>query len=83
VLTADSGTIGAARNRGVARATGDVIVFIDADVLLTPAWADRFPDVVEQLEREPRMITGSICSVPSRPSWIERYWFAPRSGRHS
>jgi hypothetical protein len=78
-----SGTIGALRNRGVDGASGQILVFLDADVRVTTDWSRRLPEVIESLERQPMRITGSICDVPRDAAWIERYWFAPRKGRNS
>ena len=78
VLRVAAPTIGALRNRGVAASRGSVLLFLDADVVLTDAWAERFPQTLRALLNSPRQLTGAMCTVPSRPSWIERVWFAPR-----
>jgi glycosyltransferase involved in cell wall biosynthesis len=64
------------RNFGRRHASGRVLVFLDADVSLTPRWRERIGDVLGQLEDCP-VLTGSWCGVSAHPSWIERYWFEP------
>ena len=70
-------TIGGLRNYGVSNTTGDIIVFLDADVYLRDGWGDEFEQTLILLDKSPTSITGSMCSVRSNPSWIEKYWFKP------
>ncbi len=72
-----SGTVAAVRNSGAAAARGRVLIFMDADVFPTAAWAERLPAVVAQVAQDPALLTGSWVSVPERPSLIEKYWFQP------
>jgi glycosyltransferase involved in cell wall biosynthesis len=83
VIHQAGGTIGSMRNRGVAAAVGDIVVFLDADVVITPEWAGRLPVSLERLREEPRTLTGFQCSVPDDSSWLERSWFAPREAKSS
>lgn len=75
------GTIGALRNAGVQRTTGDVIIFLDADVRITPEWTRNLPDALNLIHERSKTVTGSMCGVSGRPGWIERYWFQPRLQR--
>lgn len=77
VLHREVGTVAALRNAGAARTSGAVLVFLDADVLLTPAWRAHIDAVVDDLSRTPNLVTGSRCGVSAEPSWIERAWFRP------
>lgn len=77
VLLHPRGTIASLRNLGVKYATGDILVFIDADVLLTVNWCKRFREVAPLLGSGKRVLTGSWVSVPVNANWIERNWFKP------
>ncbi len=77
VLMHSSGTIASLRNLGVRQATGEILVFIDADVLLTTKWKSRFREVALLLVSGKRILTGSWVSVSINASWIERNWFKP------
>lgn len=70
------GTVAAIRNEGARHATGSVLVFLDADVFVTKAWAARIPGVIQEARRR-RIVTGSWVAVPARSSWIETHWFSP------
>jgi glycosyltransferase involved in cell wall biosynthesis len=77
VLSHPQGTIAGLRNNGANYATGDILVFVDADVLLTVKWANRFKEVAPMLLSGKRVLTGSWVSVPENSTWIERNWFKP------
>lgn len=83
VFNKPEGTIGALRNYGVMHSKGEVLVFIDADVLLTTEWQVNIGRVVELICSGERIITGSWYSVPDNTEWIEIYWFMPLQKRHS
>lgn len=76
VVVRRGGTIASQRNLGVQHARGDILIFIDADVSLTPEWAAEFPDALDALRSDPSLITGSHCAPPRDGTWIERHWFA-------
>jgi cellulose synthase/poly-beta-1,6-N-acetylglucosamine synthase-like glycosyltransferase len=81
VIQKTDGTIGGLRNFGVGLARGAILIFLDADVVLTDEWAARIPDALASVRSEPRMMTGAWCSVPADASWLERWWFAPQIGK--
>lgn len=74
-LLQEGGTIAAARNRGALESSGRVLIFIDADVLLTPAWGERIGSALSMVLSDPMVVLGSWYGVSLNPSWIERYWF--------
>jgi glycosyltransferase involved in cell wall biosynthesis len=81
LLLQTRGTVAAVRNTGVRRARGEVLVFLDGDVMLTSAWRDRFTATCARLRADPRCVTGSTVRVPEHPTWIEKQWFARQQQR--
>ena len=61
-----------ARNRGVAEATGDVVFFIDADVLVQP---DTFETGINVLRADPKIaaVFGSYDDQPGHGAFISQY----------
>ncbi len=82
VLKNTEGTIAALRNAGARIAKGEILVFLDADVLLTEAWGAELERTIPHLDRYPMTITGSICGVQDAPGWIEKYWFSPITSKN-
>lgn len=83
VIERKGGTIGRLRNEGVSESSGEILVFLDADVTVSSAWARRFETIVRTLSNERRQLTGAMCVIPEDASWIERHWFAERRGTRS
>ncbi|MBI5236643.1 MAG: glycosyltransferase [Deltaproteobacteria bacterium] len=76
VIEDAAGTIAAVRNKGASFAQGRILVFMDADVLLTPRWQEGIDRTIKALDADPMLITGSRCGAPEDGTWIVRYWFA-------
>ncbi len=77
VISQKGGTVASLRNKGAGLANNDILIFLDADVLLTPEWRDRFTaDLCSKIKND-RLITGSWVEIGSNPSWIEKHWFKP------
>lgn len=74
------GTIAAVRNRGVAEAKEDVLVFIDSDVRVTGKWHEKIPSVINTVEANPLMITGYRYQSPGNESFLNKYWYSRLSG---
>lgn len=72
-----SKSIGGLRNLGAGEARGKYLVFLDADVVLRPSWEREFLRVLDELERDGRVITGSRYGVRDHAGWIEKHWFSP------
>lgn len=83
LVSLPEGTIAAVRNEGVKHASGNVFVFIDADVLLTEQWQSNISSVVESLLKSPDTITGSRCETPDQSNWLNRYWFSQLAGTNA
>jgi glycosyltransferase involved in cell wall biosynthesis len=77
LLSHVDGSISSLRNFGVMNASGHVLVFIDADVLLTSNWTKRFRKVAPLLVEGRPTLTGSWVKVPNNARWIENNWFKP------
>ena len=62
----------AARNRAAARASGDMLVFVDADVIAAP---DSLSGLCGVLEREPDVAAafGAYDLTPSQPNFMSQY----------
>ena len=77
VLVHPEGTIAGLRNFGVGYSTGVILVFLDADILLTEEWGLHIGKVISSLSAGERVLTGSWYSIPDNPNWIEKFWFKP------
>jgi len=72
-------TISSMRNRGTLEAKSDIFVFLDADVYLGKEWGGRIGQVMEKLQGQPQIVTGSLYGISEENNWIEKVWFAPRT----
>ena len=75
VVTKKGGAIASVRNSGVTKSLGEVLVFLDSDVTLTKEWFQHIGEVINELQKNPYMVSGSHCSPPDNSNWIEHYWF--------
>lgn len=67
-----------ARNAGVKACDSDLLVFLDADIIVTDAWAQEIQQLSSNSEFvEGLCLTGDSYQMSLRPSWIESYWFEP------
>ncbi len=71
VLEMPSARIGALRNAGAETATGEFLVFLDADCLLTPLWLECASTV---LEGHPATVAGAYYAMPPDAGWPARIW---------
>jgi glycosyltransferase involved in cell wall biosynthesis len=76
VLSCPIGTIAAVRNCGVQASSGNILVFIDADVKLTQHWKDNIDEVIDTIDVNPLLITGSRCSPPENNNILNSHWFS-------
>lgn len=77
VLIDDKATVGGLRNRAAQKAKGRVLIFLDADIMLTEAWGEHINDVYLGLIDDVWQVTGSRCGISGDGGWIERFWFRP------
>jgi GT2 family glycosyltransferase len=67
-----NGGVGPARNRGVRVTSGDVIVFVDADVVVAPG---SVAGLVRELATRPEIaaVFGSYDATPRAPGFVSQY----------
>ena len=70
-LSVNSGPA-AARNRGASLARGDILFFVDADVVLRPRMVDRVKKLLTD-HREFSAVFGSYDASPRQENWISQY----------
>ena len=83
VILSHRGKVGEGRNLGAMWARAGLLLFIDADIVLTEMWGRRVRDRWRGwIGGESDALWGSWCAVPEDATWIERFWFEPmRYGR--
>ena len=77
VVHQSGGTIASLRNLLVRSASGNIVVFIDADVRLTAGWRENIGSALKLLSKSPLTIIGSPCYPPDNKSFLNKYWFYP------
>lgn len=83
ILEDPNKTIAGLRNLGVKHSTGSILIFLDADVIITEAWGQNISQTILEITENRRVITGSRYGVRNNPSWIERCWFKPMTQEHA
>ncbi len=68
-------TIASARNFGARDAKGDVLIFVDSDILLTKDWSRNILKVITSLLRDKLLVTGSRVLPVDNISFLNKYWF--------
>lgn len=69
-------TIAGLRNAGVEISSGDILIFIDADVTVTKEWGDYLKThTIKALLLAPMQGTGSRCLAPKDGKWLNKHWF--------
>jgi glycosyltransferase involved in cell wall biosynthesis len=75
VVLPDKQTISAVRNGGVTEASGEILVFIDADCTVAPDWLNC---AEKYFKRHDVACFGSSPVIPEKSTWVERTWFLVR-----
>jgi len=77
VIQQMEGTIASLRNRGVNESSGNIFIFIDADVTVTEAWGQELKHkVITNLIKNPIQVTGSRCLPPDDGKPLNTHWFS-------
>ena len=78
VIFCDGLTVGAARNRATEETDGEVLVFLDADMLLLEGWWPALQRLLYELHEDSRRVVGGSVAAPPNAGWIGRAWFPNR-----
>jgi glycosyltransferase involved in cell wall biosynthesis len=70
----------AARNIGAMNAAGDLIAFIDADIILDPEWLKK---AVAHFNDPEVAAVGNFPGIADDADWIEKVWFFHIKSKHS
>jgi glycosyltransferase involved in cell wall biosynthesis len=77
VFSQTEGTIASLRNRGVKESSGDILIFVDADVTVTEAWSKELVNTsIPELIKTPKLVTGSRCLPPDNGKLLNTHWFS-------
>ena len=82
VIESDASCVAELRNLGAARASGEILAFVDADHEISAAWVRA---AVETLRAPDVAITGALCHAPVDGTWVQRAYGLLRGiprGRH-
>lgn len=77
LLRVSGGSVSSVRNRGVARASGEYLSFIDSDCVVPEQYLST---AVHVLAETGAVATGSMVALPERPHWIEDAWISSLTG---
>ncbi len=70
--------VSALRNRGAARAHGDYLAFVDADVELAPCWLQ---SALRAFQDQEVVASGCFPRVPHAATWVQKTWDIHQRGR--
>lgn len=67
------------RNYGAKKSRGEWLAFVDADVEVDHHWCQNIEKSLNTLSSKgldvKKVVTGSTCSIPEEPTWVEKVWF--------
>jgi glycosyltransferase involved in cell wall biosynthesis len=75
VISSNANTIASVRNSGVKESTGDILIFVDSDVLLTLEWSKNIAQLVKRIRSTPLIVSGSRCHPPSNGAYLNKFWY--------
>lgn len=64
-------TISGLRNFGVTHANGDVLCFVDADVIVNPSW---LKTALPHFANPQNACVTGLINIPSNHTWVEKTW---------
>ena len=74
VIVKPEGTISSLRNTGAKHSSGNILIFLDADIELTQQWHSEFVKIYPTVKEQP-ILTGSQAATPTPPTFLEKFWF--------
>ena len=75
VIYSDASTVAEVRNCGVRSASGKILIFLDADIVVNLGWADIFLDIYSNISVNDNYIFGSHPRVPDNIHQILHFWY--------
>jgi glycosyltransferase involved in cell wall biosynthesis len=75
VFKVENKTIAHLRNIGARETRYPVLIFIDADIVLTEQWKHEIKQTLETFDRTPLLVTGSRVLPEDEIKWLNKYWF--------
>lgn len=75
VISSNAKTIGASRNLGAGNSRADLFIFLDADITLTQEWSLNAPRIIDNVAKNPFLISGSDCRIGNSAGWVAKTWF--------
>jgi GT2 family glycosyltransferase len=74
VVVDSEASLGKLRNIGAQAATGDLLLFLDADISITNGWVHGLETLDRVFAERGPVVSGSKCRVPPRASWVPTVW---------
>lgn len=68
-------TVAQVRNDAIHHVRGNILIFLDGDVIIEQPWGLEIHNVIRNLEANSKLITGSHCSAPGHSKKLLAAWY--------